>query len=133
MSREGTSRDVTRVWGSMTAGGGGLVCVSGLGGEPGEWMNVGPALARHGDVIAVALTLDAPHAMHGGGGRLQVAVRALDRLLAGEPGRPVLVGHSMGALASLLVAATRSDRLAGLVLTAPFVPAARHGRSTVVT
>jgi N-formylmaleamate deformylase len=96
-------------------------------------MNVGPALARHGDVIAVALTLDAPNSMQGGGGPLQIAVQALDRLLAGEPERPVLLGHSMGALASMLVAATRSDRLAGLVLTAPFVPAARNGRSTLVT
>jgi pimeloyl-ACP methyl ester carboxylesterase len=117
----------------MKAGGRGLVCVSGLGGETDEWMNVGPALARHGDVIAVELTLDAPNSIQAGGGPLQIAVQALDRLLASEPEQPVLLGHSMGALASMLVAATRSDRLAGLVLTAPFVPAARNGRSTLVT
>ncbi len=117
----------------MKAGGRRLVCVSGLGGETDEWMNVGPALAQHGDVIAVEMTLAAQNAIQCGGGPLQIAVQALDRLLASEPDRPVLLGHSMGALASILVAASRSDRLAGLVLTAPFVPAARDGRSTLVT
>jgi alpha-beta hydrolase superfamily lysophospholipase len=39
----------------------------------------------------------------------------------------------MGAVAGMLIAATDSRRLAGLVLTAPFVPAARNGRSTVAT
>ncbi len=39
----------------------------------------------------------------------------------------------MGALASMLIAATQPHRLAGLVLTAPFVPVARNGRSTLAT
>jgi pimeloyl-ACP methyl ester carboxylesterase len=47
--------------------------------------------------------------------------------------RPVLIGHSMGAIAALLAAADEPERIAGLILTAPFLPVARNGRSTVVT
>jgi pimeloyl-ACP methyl ester carboxylesterase len=110
-----------------------LVCLSGLGGGTADWLDVGPALARYGDVIAVELALGPASAIHSGGGPLQAAVEALDRVLASEPELPVLVGHSMGALVSMLIAATHSHRLAGLVLTAPFVPAGRNGRSTVAT
>jgi pimeloyl-ACP methyl ester carboxylesterase len=121
----------TRVWVSPRAGGGGSVCVSGLGGGTQEWIGVGPALARYGDVLAVELILGPASAPQCSGGPLQIAVEALDRVHASASGRPVLIGHSMGALAGMLIAATDSRRLAGLVLTAPFVPADRNGRSTV--
>jgi pimeloyl-ACP methyl ester carboxylesterase len=39
------------------------------------------------------------------------------------PGRPVLIGHSMGGLASLAYAADHPDRIAALVLLTPVVPA----------
>jgi pimeloyl-ACP methyl ester carboxylesterase len=42
-----------------------------------------------------------------------------------------MIGHSMGALASMLIASSHSHRLAGLVLSSPFVPAARNGHSTL--
>jgi pimeloyl-ACP methyl ester carboxylesterase len=39
------------------------------------------------------------------------------------PGRPVLIGHSMGGLASLAYAIHHPERLSALVLLAPVVPA----------
>jgi pimeloyl-ACP methyl ester carboxylesterase len=59
------------------------------------------------------------------------AVDDLERTVAGEAGERMLLGHSMGALVSLLVAGARPDLVAGLVLTAAFVPASRNGRSTL--
>jgi pimeloyl-ACP methyl ester carboxylesterase len=133
MQGGGRSGDAARVWVSTQVGGRVSVCVSGLGGGTDEWRDVGPALARYGDVIAVELTPGSASMIQSGSGPLQMAVESLERVLAGESERPVLMGHSMGALASMLIAATQSDRLAGLVLTAPFVPAARNGRSRLVT
>jgi pimeloyl-ACP methyl ester carboxylesterase len=104
-----------------------LVCVSGLGGSAEEWAGVAPALRRHGDVI----TLEP--ATGGAGGPLRGGLEALDPLLAGAPGPAVLLGHSLGAVVSLLEAATSPQRVAGVVLTAPFVPVARDGRSTLAT
>lgn len=126
------SGDATRVWRSTEASGCLLVCVSGLGGTADEWIGVGPALSGHGEVIAVELTLPPPGTGHGGG-PLQSAVRALDQVLRCCPERPVLIGHSMGAVGSMVIAASRPDRLGGLVLTAPFVPVGRNGRPTWVT
>lgn len=46
--------------------------------------------------------------------------RLVDRVAAGDPGRPVfLLGHSMGGAIALLYALDHADRLAGLVLSAP--------------
>lgn len=125
--------DAGREWHSTGTRGCGLVCVSGLNGAAGEWTGVGPALARYGDVGAVELTLRAASGAHGRGGPLQAGAQALDPVLASPPERSVLIGHSMGAVVSMLKAATEPDRLAGLVLTAPFLPVARHGRSTLRT
>jgi pimeloyl-ACP methyl ester carboxylesterase len=124
--------DVANVWPSSEAGGHLVVCVSGLGGAEAEWASVGPALTRFGDVIAVELLVAAAGASQGGG-PLQGTHEAIDRVLADAPGGSVLIGHSMGALASMLIAASESRRLGGLVLTAPFVPIARHGRSRFIT
>lgn len=67
------------------------------------------------------------------GGPFQPSLAALDLALEGATEPPILIGHSMGALAGMLLAATYPDRLAGLVLTAPFVPVARNGRSSLAT
>jgi pimeloyl-ACP methyl ester carboxylesterase len=124
------------------------VCVSGLGGTAKEWAEVGPALARAVDVVAVELALGPPartpdHSRpllaergaisRGDGGPLQAAVSALDLVIGVAPDGAFLICHSMGALAGMLLAATGTSRLAGVVLTAPFLPAARNGRSTLAT
>jgi pimeloyl-ACP methyl ester carboxylesterase len=120
------------VWPAAGAGRRRTVCVSGLGGAAGEWAPVAPALARYGEVIALELTLGAARR---GDRVLRSAVEHVDRALSAMPDQPLLIGHSMGALASMLVAAgrPRPQGLAGLVLTAPFVPVARHGRSSLAT
>lgn len=129
----GSAADAAHVWRSIDASGRRLVCVSGLDGVANEWTSVGPALARHGDVIAVELTLRAASETDSRDGPLQASVKALDRVLANAPERSVLIGHSMGAVVSMLIAATEPDRLAGLVLSSPFLPVARDGRSTLAT
>jgi esterase len=121
------------VWASAEAGGRVLVCVSGLGGATREWTSVAPALIGFGEVIAVELTMSAASDCRSGGGPLAIAVDGLDRVLGSVAERPVLIGHSMGALASMLIAATRPYSLGGLVLTAPFAPVARNGRSRLAT
>ena len=45
----------------------------------------------------------------------------------------ILVGHSMGGVVAMLTAATDPDRVTGLVLSSPFLPFGRYGRSTLVT
>jgi pimeloyl-ACP methyl ester carboxylesterase len=110
-----------------------LVCVSGLDGAAGEWTSVTASLARHGNVIAVELTLRTPS---GGPGRhdpLQAAAEALGRVLADLPRRSVLIGHSMGGIVSMVTAARQPGWVSGLVLTAPFLPFSRNGRSTLLS
>lgn len=120
-----------RMWGSPgVAGGRRLVCVSGLGGNVDEWAGVGPGLAAHGEVVAVEAVTDGPGA---GDGPLRAGVIALDPLLADSSRPCVLVGHSMGGVICLLTAAAQPDRLAGLILTSPFLPVGRGGRSAVAT
>jgi pimeloyl-ACP methyl ester carboxylesterase len=127
------------------------VCVCGLGGTTDEWILVSPALAQAADVAAAAaveLALRPANrppnrarrpasgsdaVRRRGGGPLRAAVEALDLRTAGAPAGSILIGHSMGALASMLLAAGGTRRFAGVVLTAPFLPAGRNGRSTVTT
>ncbi len=73
----GDSRDTACVWPSTEAGGRPSVCVSGLGGAADEWTDVGPALARYGDVIAVELTLPVASPIRSGGAPLEAALDAL--------------------------------------------------------
>jgi pimeloyl-ACP methyl ester carboxylesterase len=121
--------DAAPAWRSTKRSGRRLVCVSGLDGAANEWAGVGSALARYGDVFTVELALRDPQSC----GPLQAEGEAIVRVLADATERSMLIGHSMGSVVSLLVAAAQPDRLAGLVLTAPFLPLARDGRSTLVT
>jgi len=108
-----------------------VVCIAGLGGTADEWNPVRLGLGRHGMVVAAGVASGPTPA--GRGGPLDAAVDAVDRVLAGAPPGSAVIGHSMGGLAGMLVAARAGDRLAGLVLASAFVPAARNGRSLVVT
>ncbi|WP_285362879.1 alpha/beta fold hydrolase [Microbacterium sp. LMC-P-041] len=51
----------------------------------------------------------------------------IDTAVAQSASRPVLIGHSMGGLASLAYAATHPSQIAGLVLLAPVAPEAFAG------
>jgi len=113
-----------------------FLCVSGLAGSLADWAGVASGLSRHGEVLAVNLpSRDAAprRARHAGpleAQRLFIAHLARAR----TPGPTVLVGHSMGAVVALLAAGAEQSRtFSGLVLSAPFVPVARDGRSTVAT
>ncbi len=105
----------------------------GLGGKANDWRGVGPTLARHGEVVALELPLNPAREAHARSSPFTGGLEFLDRALASAPEPAVLIGHSMGAVVSMLIAASQPDRLDGLVLTAPFLPVARNGRSTLAT
>jgi pimeloyl-ACP methyl ester carboxylesterase len=103
-----------------------LVGVHGLGGSHLNWAAVAPYLVDRYRLVAVDLV---------GHGRTPAAGRRADvaghvALLSGVlpllSDRPVvLMGNSMGGLVSALVAAGSPDRVAGLVLVDPALPAGR--------
>lgn len=100
-----------------------IVLVHGLGGSHVNWLAVAPDLARSGRVLALDLA---------GFGRTPPGPRTasiednrelLDRFLGEVVKAPaVLVGNSMGGLISLMEAADRPARVAGLVLVDPAQP-----------
>jgi pimeloyl-ACP methyl ester carboxylesterase len=100
-----------------------LLLVHGLGGSLLNWAAVAPALAETCRVVAIDLV---------GFGRTQAAgrstaihdnARLLARFIGEVCGQPVvLVGNSMGGLIVMLLAATRPDLVAGLVLVDPALP-----------
>ncbi len=101
-----------------------IVLVHGLGGANINWMGVAPALAERAHVVAPDLA---------GFGRTPAAARAtsvnanrelLDRFIDAVANPPVvLVGNSMGGLISMLEAAATPEKVAGLVLVDPALPA----------
>jgi pimeloyl-ACP methyl ester carboxylesterase len=107
-----------------------VMLVHGLGCSPGWWRDVTPALARHHRVIVP----DLPGFELAPGGapfRLSEGSAVLARLLERvEVGRVSLVGHSLGALVCLGMAARAPETVERLVLISPPVrtagPAFRH-------
>ena len=107
-----------------------VVLVHGLGGSAGWWRDVAPALARDHRVLVLGLPGfelapgGAPFRLSGGSA---VLARFLERL---EVGPASLVGHSLGALVCLGVAARAPEAVERLVLIAPPVrtagPGVRH-------
>ncbi|GAA6525471.1 alpha/beta hydrolase [Intrasporangium sp. DVR] len=100
-----------------------LVLVHGLGGSHLNWVHVAPALAEHRRVVAIDLAGFGltPAAGRDTGVRANAALlgRFVDEVL-GEPA--VLVGNSMGGMVSIMLAHSRPERVAGLVLVDPSVP-----------
>jgi pimeloyl-ACP methyl ester carboxylesterase len=78
-----------------------IVCISGVGGTPGEWDGVSAPMSVFGHVAA--------------------------RIPAG--GALILVGHSEGGVQALRIASRQFDRVDAIVLTSSFFPPARGGRS----
>jgi pimeloyl-ACP methyl ester carboxylesterase len=111
-----------------------LICVSGLGGGVEEWTGVANRLARRGELITLQLPAGVVHWTDGRSDPLAAGRQLVEcELRRSECDSVVLIGHSMGALAALLAVTTEPHRVAGLVLTAPFLPVARDGRSTLAT
>jgi len=95
----------------------GLVLVHGGAAHAGWWTFLAPLLTRQYDVVALDLS------GHGDSGRRAEYPRRAwaDEVLAvsaeaGFPGPPVLVGHSMGGLVSIVAASVYGDALAGAII-----------------
>jgi pimeloyl-ACP methyl ester carboxylesterase len=101
-----------------------FLLVHGLGGSTVNWLELGPALTRHGRVIA----LDLP-----GFGRTPPAGRRagidhqqcfVGRFIDDQLGTPTtLIGNSMGGLVTMLAAARRPEQVERLILINPAAPA----------
>jgi len=120
-------------WG--TRGNPGLILVHGGAAHAHWWSFLAPLLTSHYDVVALDLS------GHGDSGRRESYPRetwAKEVVAVGEamrfPGPPVLVGHSLGGLVSIIVASLFGDRLAGAIIVdspvnkpSPETDAARKG------
>jgi pimeloyl-ACP methyl ester carboxylesterase len=96
-----------------------LVCLHGLGRSSSDWDRVRPALERYGRVVAPQLPRDVRRAQ-----RIAAAV---------TPEGAFVIGHSLGALIAMRLAAEHSRGVQGVVLTSSFFPPALNGRSAAAT
>lgn len=102
-----------------------MVLVHGLGGSHVNWMLLGPVLAERARVLAPDMAGFGFTPPAGRGMDVHANAGLLGDLLRREIGAPViLVGNSMGALISLLLASQHPELVAGLVLLGPAVPVA---------
>jgi pimeloyl-ACP methyl ester carboxylesterase len=98
-----------------------FVCLHGIGGAPSDWSHVTARLSALGDVACVEVPC----------GPL---ANATDRVIAQLPpaGEIVVVGHSRGGVLALMVAASRPERVSGLILSGGYVPPNRAERSWII-
>ncbi len=90
-----------------------LVCLHGLGRSPSDWDGVRSHLAGFGRVVAPELPRD---------------VGSAQRITtASAPDGAIVIGHSMGAIIALLMAAERGS-IRGVLATSSFFPPALNGR-----
>ena len=102
-----------------------IVLVHGLGGSHVNWMRLGPLLAERARVLAPDMAGFGKTPPAGRGTDVHSNARLLGELVRTEFGGPaILVGNSMGALISLLLAQRRPDLVAGLILIDPAIPLA---------
>ena len=101
-----------------------VVLVHGLGGSWADWSELGPALTHLGHVVAPDLPGFGLSPLEGRGASLAEQAGILSRLIDGcsREGPALLVGNSAGALAALLAARVRPERLRGLVLIDAALP-----------
>ncbi|HEU4320070.1 MAG TPA: alpha/beta hydrolase [Acidimicrobiia bacterium] len=98
-----------------------IVLVHGLGGSIANWDKLGPRLARYGRVTAPDLPgfgLSPP----GADWTLETHARALDEFIQHLGAPAILIGNSMGALLSEMVAANHPALVRALVLISPATP-----------
>jgi pimeloyl-ACP methyl ester carboxylesterase len=108
-------------WKSYGGEGTNFVLVHGLGGSIANWDVIGPRLARLGNVTALDLPgfgLSPP----GPDWTLETHARAVDEFIRHRGAPAVLIGNSMGALLSEMVAANNPDLVDALVLISPATP-----------
>lgn len=98
-----------------------IVLVHGLGGSLTNWDLIGPRLAARGHTVALDLPgfgLSPPH--HDWS--LETQAKAVEALIAHLGSPALLVGNSMGALISQMVASRHPDLVSALVLISPAAP-----------
>ncbi len=106
-----------------------LVLVHGLGGSHLNWSLLAPLLATRAQVVAIDLLGFGLSHPEGRPTTVQANAKLLGRFVDDVVGTPaILVGNSMGALASVLLASRRPDAVAGLVLIDPALPPTRRTR-----
>jgi pimeloyl-ACP methyl ester carboxylesterase len=110
------------------------LCVHGLGGSALNWGLLGPRLTATHRVLAVDLFGHGRSGVPARGHGLEADRRLLARFVAEVVGEPVvLVGHSMGAVLTLLHAAAEPGTVQRLVLIAPPVPGRGGRRDPAIT
>lgn len=98
-----------------------IVLVHGLGGAIPNWDAIGPPLSRLGRTVALDLPgfgLSPP----GEDWELETHAAAIEAFIGELGDDATLIGNSMGALLSEMVAADRPDLVSGLVLLSPATP-----------
>jgi pimeloyl-ACP methyl ester carboxylesterase len=96
-----------------------VICLHGLGRTPDDWDGVRSTLAGFGEVLAPQVPA-----------RPADALQHLDAAIT--PGS-IVIGHSMGGVLAMRLAAARPRLLRAVVLTGCFFVPARNGRSTAAT
>lgn len=100
-----------------------LVLVHGLAGSHLNWMAVAPRLAEHHRVYALDLVGFGRTPLAGRSATLETNLELLTRFVEEVAGAPALVvGHSMGGLLTLQLAAARPDLVAAAVLVSAASP-----------
>lgn len=109
-----------------------MVLVHGLGGSLVDWRDVAPALSRTHHVWALDLIGFGRTPLAGRRATIGDNIRLVDAFIDQvSGGRPVvLVGNSMGGLISIVEAAKRRSKVAGLILVDPALPRSSGGRLT---
>jgi len=106
-----------------------VVLVHGLGGSHLNWCLLAPKLASRARVLAVDLVGFGLTHPEGRSATVQTAAVMLDRFVREVAGAPaILVGNSMGGMASILEAAANPDAVSGLILIDPALPLAAGAR-----
>lgn len=98
-----------------------LVLVHGLGGSIANWDMIGPALARHGHVVAIDLPgfgLSPPRTDWS----LDTHVDAIFDVIEHLGGPALVTGNSLGALLGEIAASKRPDLVDALILLSPATP-----------
>jgi pimeloyl-ACP methyl ester carboxylesterase len=99
-----------------------MVLVHGLGSSHAHWLAVSRALASHHRVYVPDLPGFGRSPLAGRDASVTANARLLSRFVEELQEPAILVGNSMGALLTMLVADDRPDDVAGLVLVAPLAP-----------
>ena len=107
-----------------------LVLVHGLAGAHTNWMAVAPKLADTFHVLAPDLVGFGRTPLAGRAANLETNLEMLTRFVEEVAGGPsVVVGHSMGGLLTLLLAATRPDLVTAAVLMSAASPPGESGHA----